>query len=92
MIRSFRHRGLELFFLTGSPKKIRPEHAKRLRLILGRLHAARALCDVNFPGSGLHALHGDLKGYWAVNVSGNWRLVFQFEDGDVREVDYRDYH
>jgi proteic killer suppression protein len=92
VIQSFRHRGLALFFTTGSVRKIRPEHAKRLRLILGPLHTATTVQDVNFPGSGLHALHGDLRGFWAVNVSGNWRLVFRFFDGHVWEVDYRDYH
>jgi proteic killer suppression protein len=48
--------------------------------------------DVNFPGSDLHQLKGKMKGYWAVRVSGNWRLVFRFEGGHAREVDYGDYH
>jgi toxin HigB-1 len=92
VIKSFRHKGLEKFFLEGSKAHIRPEHATRLRLILARLHAAMEPKDMNLPGLRLHALKGDRKGYWAVDVSGNWRLVFCFEGADVVEVDYIDYH
>lgn len=92
MIESFKHKGLEKFFLSGSKAGIRPEHAGRLRLILARLHAARVPKDMNLPGLRLHALKGELKGCWAVDVSGNWRLVFRFEGTDVVDVDYVDYH
>jgi toxin HigB-1 len=40
----------------------------------------------------LHALKGDLKGYWSVTVSANWRIMFRFEDADVRDIDLIDYH
>jgi proteic killer suppression protein len=92
VIRSFKHRGLEKFFESGSKARIRPEHADRLRLILARLHAAREPRDMNLPGLRLHALKGEMKGSWAVDVSGNWRLVFRFDGTDVVEVDYVDYH
>lgn len=92
MIESFKHKGLEKFFLSGSKAGVRPEHAGRLRLILARLHAARVPKDMNLPGLRLHALKGELKGCWAVDVSGNWRLVFRFEGADVVDVDYVDYH
>lgn len=92
MIESFKHKGLEKFFLSGSKAGIRPEQAGRLRLILARLHAARVPKDMNLPGLRLHALKGELKGCWAVDVSGNWRLVFRFEGTDVVDVDYVDYH
>ena len=92
MIRSVAHKGLEEFFTTGSKAGIRPEHAKRIRLILGVLNAARTLQDLDFPGSRLHALRGDREGFWSVTVSGNWRVVFRFADGDVLDVDYTDYH
>lgn len=92
MIRSFSHKGLERFFTDGNKAGIRPEHAKRLRLILGLLAAAREVRDLSFPGSRLHPLRGDREGFWAVSVSGNWRLVFRFSDGEATEVDYVDYH
>ena len=92
MIKSFAHKGLERFFLTGSTKGIQAKHAGKLSLILDLLDAASCVEDVNFPGSRLHALKGDLAGHWAVNVSANWRLTFRFEDGDAYIVNYQDYH
>lgn len=92
MIRSFRHKGLEKFFLTGKTSGIRADHAKRLRLILGRLAAARNPQDMALPGLRLHPLKGELKEFFAVNVSGNWRIVFRFQAQDVFDVDYLDYH
>jgi len=92
VIKTFRHKGLENFFFDGSKKGIHPEHAKKLGLILDRLDASNTVQDMNYPGSGLHLLKGNLSGYWAVTVSGNWRVVFQFHEGDAYVVDYRDYH
>ncbi len=92
MIRSFRHKGLAKLFNDGTKKGIRPEHAGKLRDILDRLNAASAVGDMDYPGSGLHLLKGDLKGHWAVKVSGNWRVIFRFENGDAYMVDYADYH
>ena len=91
-IRSFRHRGLERFFTTGSRVGIQAKHAERLRLILGRLNVAAEPRDMNLPGLDLHPLKGDQKGRWAVKVSGNWRLTFGFLGKDVEKVDYEDYH
>ena len=91
-IRGFRHKGLELFFSTGTTAKIQAQHAARLRLILGRLNVATEPRDMNLPGLRLHQLKGDRQGTWAVNVSGNWRLTFVFIDKDVDGVDYEDYH
>jgi len=92
LIRSFRHRGLEHFFRTGSKAGIQPKHAQRLRLQLGRLDAARGPDDMALPGWRLHPLHGDLRGHWAVRVDGNWRLTFRFLGTDAEVVDYQDYH
>lgn len=92
MVKSFKHKGLEAFFETGSKKGIRPEHADRLGKILDRLNAASDLKDMSYPGSGLHALSGNRKGQHAVSVSGNWRVIFVFENGDAHQVDYDDYH
>lgn len=92
MIRTFRHKGLEVFFRTGNPAGIQPAHAKRLRLQLGKLDTAKGAEDMNLPGWKLHPLKGRLKNHWSVWVSGNWRLTFAFENGDAILVDYRDYH
>jgi proteic killer suppression protein len=92
MIASFRHKGLRTFFESGSTRGIRPEHAKRLRLILGRLHASRSPEDMKLPGLRMHGLKGKLKGQFAVSISGNWRLTFRFEGPDAMDVDYLDYH
>lgn len=92
MIKSFKHKGLEGFFYTGSKRGIKPEHAKRLARILDRLNAANEIKDMNYPGSFLHQLGGDKKGLYAVKVSGNWRVFFRFIDGDAYVVDYNDYH
>jgi len=92
VIRSFKHRGLEKFFLAGNRSGIQPQHAERLRLILGRLSASTAPKDMNLPGLDLHRLKGDRKGTWAVKVSGNWRVTFSFIGKDANAVDYEDYH
>ena len=92
MIKSFKHKGLERFFYSGSKKGIQPEHASKLARILDRLNAAGDLKDMNYPGSNLHALSGDRKGQYSVRVSGNWRVIFEFVNGDVYIVDYDDYH
>ena len=92
MIRSFRHRGIERFFLTGSKAGIQPKHAERLRLQLFALNAAKSPSYMNAPGWGLHPLKGKLEGHWSIWVDGSWRLTFCFEDGDAILVDYQDYH
>jgi len=92
MIRSYRHKGLQLFAETGSKAGIQPAHARKLRILLTALDAAGKTADMNAPGYGLHPLRGDLEGHWAVNVSGNWRLIFAFKGEDAILVDYKDYH
>ena len=91
-IKSFRHKGLEKFFGTGTTRSIQAKHEDRLRLILGALNAATNPQDMNLPGLGLHELQGARKGTWAVNVSGNWRVTFGFTGKDAERVDYEDYH
>ncbi|HEX9626409.1 MAG TPA: type II toxin-antitoxin system RelE/ParE family toxin [Acidiferrobacterales bacterium] len=92
MVKHFRHKGLELFYRTGNARKVQAAHAKRLRLILTMLNAASRPEQMDAPGLYLHPLKGDRKGFWAVSVSGNWRVTFRFEDGHACEVDYVDYH
>jgi len=92
MIINFAHKGLEKFFVNGTRKGIRVEHSQRLGDILDRLDASANLEDMRYPGSGLHKLKGNRKGYYSVKVSGNWRVIFRFEHGDAYVVDYLDYH
>ena len=92
MIQTFRHRGLQRLYERGDPSRLHQTHVPRLRLLLTLLDAATKPSDMNFPGSGFHVLRGDLQGFYAVSVSGNWRLVFRFDTGDAFDVDYLDYH
>ena len=92
MIKSFRHRGVERFFTTGSKAGIQPKHAARLRLQLGQLDAAVVPQDMDRPGWRFHSLKGELAGHYAVWVDQNWRLTFAFEGTDAVLVDYQDYH
>ncbi|MDR0806960.1 MAG: type II toxin-antitoxin system RelE/ParE family toxin [Enterobacteriaceae bacterium] len=93
MIKSFRHKGLELFFKTGSISGIQAKHIKKLRLQLTVLNRATKPDDMAALSWQLHPLKGaDLKGHWAVSVNGNWRLTFKFDGTDVIVVDYQDYH
>lgn len=92
MIRSFRHKGLERYFLKGTKSGIQAKYATKLRLILGWLHASQCPRDMNLPGLYLHELGGDGRGTWSVRVSGNWRVTFQFVEGDAEVVDYEDHH
>jgi len=92
MIKSFKHKGLEIFFHTGSKKGITPAHASKIARILDRLDASISSDDMNLPGYNLHKLSGTEKNTWSVWVNGNWRITFQFEGEHAIIVDYRDYH
>ena len=92
MITSFARKGLEKFFYDGNKRGIQAKHASKLADILDLLDAAATIQDMNFPGSHLHQLKGKLRGLWSVRVSGNWRIVFRFKNGDAFDVDYLDYH
>jgi proteic killer suppression protein len=98
MIKSFRHKGLERFFLTGSKAGITASHAEKLQIRLTALHAAKSSDDMNAAAWKLHSLNGrnskkqDLEGHWSIWITGNWRLTFFFEGTDAVLVDYQDYH
>ena len=66
--------------------------ADRIALALADLDDAGTPSDLDLPGYRLHPLKGDLKGYWSISITGNWRLIFRFEDGDAYDVDLVDYH
>lgn len=92
MIKTFRHKGLQRFFETGSKAGIQAAHASKLRLQLAALDQAIRAEDLSAPSWSLHPLKGDLKGHWAITVNGNWRMIFAFEGSDAILVDYLDYH
>jgi len=92
MIRSFKHKGLEKFFKTGQRSGIQAKHAKRLKLILGRLNVSTSPQDMNLPGLYLHELSGARSKTWSVRISGNWRVTFKFVGKDAEIVNYEDYH
>ena len=92
MIKSFKHKGLEKFFKTGTTKGIQSDHVKRLRMQLAALDSALNIGDIDIPGYRLHALKGSRKGLWSISVSGNWRITFELNESNVYIVNYEDYH
>jgi len=92
MIRSIRHKGLKRLHQDDDPSGVNPEHVSKLRNVLARLAAARSVADMDLPGFRLHSLKGELKGFYAVSVRANWRVIFRFDDGYAEEVDYVCYH
>jgi proteic killer suppression protein len=91
-LKSFAHSGLEKLFRTGSAAGVKPALAPRIRRILAQLDVATRPEDMNTPGSFFHPLQGRLPGFWSVRVSGNWRVIFQFDGIDAIRVDFVDYH
>lgn len=92
VIKSFKHKGLKRFFETGSVSGIDPAHRQKLRMRLTALDTAATIEDIDLPGFRLHPLKGDKQGLWAIDVNKNWRITFEFEDGNVHVVNYEDYH
>ncbi len=92
MIETFRHKGLKRFFEHDNPIGVRADQARRIADVLGHLDRAQRPADVDLPGYRLHPLRGELRGYWSITISGNWRIIFRFEDGDAYDVDLVDYH
>ena len=92
MIRSFHHRGLQRYFERGDGSLIRPDLRGRVEAMLAQLDVASSPEAMRIPNYRLHALKGDLKGYWSVTVKTNWRIIFRFEDEDVYDVELIDYH
>lgn len=92
MIKSFKHKGLKALHSKGDASGVKAEHAARLRRLLSLLDVAAVPTDLDRPGYRLHPLKGELKGYWAMDVSGNWRIIFRFIGSDIELVNYLDYH
>lgn len=92
MVKRFRHRGLKRLYENNDRSGLNAKHVEKLRRILARMEVAEKPEDMDMPGWRLHQLKGDLLGVWSVTVSGNWRVIFRFDDGNVTDVDLIDYH
>ena len=92
MIATFRHRGLRRLYEDNDARGVSGEHAGRIRLILAALDAAERVEELGVHSFRLHALTGNLRGYWSITVRANWRITFRFEDGRALDVDLVDYH
>lgn len=92
MIVNFKHRGLQKLFEENNPKRLPPDMAERIAVILSRLHKAEFIDALNVHSYRLHALKGDRKGIWSITVRANWRITFRFEEGHVQDVNFEDYH
>ena len=92
MIRRICHRGLKRMYERGDASRVAPDLADRIALALADLDDASKPSDLDLPGYRLHPLKGRRKGYWSISISGNWRVIFLFEDGDAYDVDLIDYH
>jgi toxin HigB-1 len=92
MIQTFKHGALKRYFETGDPKGLVTDTARRIRIRLNVLNRARELRDIALPGFNFHPLKGDRKGEYAITVTGNYRMTFRFERGDVLDLNLEDYH
>ncbi|WP_111639132.1 type II toxin-antitoxin system RelE/ParE family toxin [Marinomonas shanghaiensis] len=92
MIKSFKHKGLKKYFETGSASGIQAKHKSKLRMQLTAIDTAQEIDDINLPGFKLHPLKGDRDGIWSITVNGNWRITFEFIDGNAYILNYEDYH
>ncbi|NIY48879.1 type II toxin-antitoxin system RelE/ParE family toxin [Cedecea colo] len=92
MIRSFKHKGLKNLFLKNQTQGLSWEHVPRIRSRLAIINAAGKIEDIDLPGYRLHALAGDKADLWSVAVTGNWRITFEFYQGDAWILNYEDYH
>ena len=92
MIVRFRHKGLERLFTAGDARGVSAQHVRKLRQVLAYLNVSREPQEMNLPGFKLHSLKGERKGKWAVSVSGNLRVVFEFEGENATNIDLVDYH
>ena len=92
MIRSFRNRGLKRLYERGDRSQVNQNHVDKIEVILADLDAAPTIEHMRRPGYRLHLLTGNLKEFYAVDVSGNWRITFRFKDGDAFDVNLADRH
>jgi proteic killer suppression protein len=92
VIEGFRHKGLKRFYDADDRSRLPSDMVERIRILLTAIDNAAAVDELNLPSFRLHPLKGRLKGFWAVTVRANWRIIFRFEDGAATDVDLVDYH
>lgn len=92
MIDSIRHKGLKRFYENDDRRLLPPDMVERIRVVLAALDQANVIEDMNRPSFRLHPLKGKLKGFWAVTVRANWRIIFRFADETATDIDLVDYH
>ena len=92
MIKSFKHKGLKKHFESGSVSGIQAKHQRKLRMQLAAIDTAKKIEDIDLPGFKLHILKGKRDGIWSITVNGNWRVTFEFIDGNAYILNYEDYH
>lgn len=92
MIINIAHKGLRMFYEHGLSVKLPTEQLSKIRRILGMLDAVTSEDDIKAIGLSIHKLKGEYSGFWALSVTGNYRIIFRFHAGDVYDVDYLDYH
>jgi proteic killer suppression protein len=92
MIKSFKHKGLRQFFELGDTSGIQAKHIKKLRIQLAAIDTAQVIDDIDLPSFSLHPLKGERHGIWSVSVNANWRVTFEFRDGNAFILNYEDYH
>ncbi len=92
MIISIVHKGLRMYYEEGKGSKLPSLQLNKLRRILDILDAVSSEVDIKGMGLGIHELKGKFSGFWAVSVTGNYRIIFRFHGGDIYDVDYLDYH
>ncbi|MFH0934518.1 MAG: type II toxin-antitoxin system RelE/ParE family toxin [Pseudomonadota bacterium] len=92
MIKSFKHKGLERLFIKGIASGVQADYTTRITLMLDAIDAAEQVKELDLPGFRLHRLKGDKRSLWSMRVSANWRITFEFENGDAYILDLEDYH
>ena len=92
MIKRIKHRGLKRLYEQGDRRGIGANIRGRVERILFVLDQAETLDDIDMPGYRLHPLTGNRKGEWSIRITGNWRITFVFDNGDVYDVNLEDYH
>lgn len=92
MIKSFKHKGLKNYFESGKTSGIQVKHQRKLRMQLVAIDTAQIIEDLDLPGFKLHSLKESRAGIWSIRVNGNWRVTFEFIDGNAYILNYEDYH
>jgi len=93
MIVSIKHKGLRQLWKTGDGSKLPSQYVAKIRLILAMLDSVQDPKRIHIPIGKVHPLKGELKGYFSLSISRNWRIIFRLgEDGHVYDVDFMDYH